>query len=76
MVRGDRRSHSRDKPIIFRFKSKGTKLNETPKTPWGDFKRNGLVHVGGTEGGRNESQGAINQEAGKGERIARVGWGV
>ena len=33
--------------------------------------------MGGAEGGRNESQGAINQEAGKGERIARVGgWGI
>ena len=77
MVRGDGSSYRRDKPIIvwmaFSFKSKGTKLNEIPKTPWGNFKRNGLMHMGGAEGGRNESQGTINQEAGKGERIARVG---
>ena len=77
MVRGDGSSYRRDKSIVvwmtFSFKSKGAKLNEIPKTPWGNFKRNGLMDMGGAERGRNESQGTINQEAGKSERIARVG---
>ena len=63
MVRGDGSSYRRDKSIVvwmtFSFKSKGAKLNEIPKTPRGNFKRNGLMDMARSTKRRARARGLL-----------------